>query len=86
MKISYSQRFLKNYQRLPKDIQKKVAKQIHFIQESFFHPSLKTKKMKGYQNVWEFRVSRGYRMTAEKTDNELVLRIVGSHDEGLGKK
>jgi len=34
----------------------------------------------------KIRISRGYRMTGIKIDNELILRTAGPHDEDLGKK
>lgn len=37
-------------------------------------------------NVWEARINRSYRFTFEKVDNDIILKTVGPHDEGLGKK
>jgi hypothetical protein len=83
IKISKTGNFTKRYVRLPKSIQKQVDKQIRNIFTDFYHPALNTKKMSS--GWWEFRVSRGYRMTGFKLKNELTLNTVGPHDEGLGK-
>lgn len=85
MRFTKTKAFLKRYKKLPVDIQKQVNKQILHISEDFYHPALNTKKKSG-SRVWEFRVSKGYRMTAEKIHDEIILHTVGQHDEGLGKK
>jgi putative component of toxin-antitoxin plasmid stabilization module len=36
--------------------------------------------------IWEARIDKGYRFTFEKTEDSLILRTIGQHDEGLGKK
>jgi mRNA interferase RelE/StbE len=85
MKIAKTDKFVKRYQKLPQNIQKKVDKQILFIQESISHPSLHTKRMQGI-DLWEARVDRSYRLTFERLKDIIILRTVGPHDEGLGKK
>jgi len=35
---------------------------------------------------WEVRVDRSYRFTYEKNTEGIILRTIGQHDEGLGKK
>lgn len=85
MKIAKTQIFLELYQKLPVNIQKKVDKQLLFLSQNLFHPSLKTKRMGGL-NVWESRVDKNYRFTFEKIEDTILLKIVGSHDTGLGKK
>lgn len=86
MKIAKTASFIESYIKLPKQIQKKADKQIKFLLQDLFYPSLYTKKMEGRTNTWEVRVDRSYRMTFEKDQDTLILRTVGPHDEGLGKK
>ena len=86
MRLSKSKNFTKRYKRLPKSIQKKADRQILFLEKNFFYPSLKTKKMPGFKNWWEFRIDYHYRMTGKKIKDLLILHSVGPHDEGLGKK
>lgn len=85
LKSLYSKKFLRSYQKFPKNIQKKVDKQIRFLLVDMFYPSLRTKRMGG-ANRWEARVDRSYRFTFDKENDTLILRTVGLHDEGLGKK
>lgn len=86
MKIAKTKNFIKRYKRLPKNLQKKVDKQIEFLAGEFFHPSLNTKRLVGFEDWWEFRVDFHNRMSGKKLDDLIILHTVGSHDEGLGKK
>lgn len=85
LKLLYSKKFLRSYQKLPRNIQKKVDKQIKFLLKDFFYPSLRTKRMGGLHK-WEARVNGSYRFTFDKDNDTLILRTVGPHDQGLGKK
>lgn len=85
MKIAKTPLFEKCYDKLPLVIRKKVDKQIRFIQGNISHPSLRTKRMQGFDR-WEARVDKSYRLTFEKTEGMIILRTVGPHDEALGKK
>ena len=44
------------------------------------HPSLQVKKMKGYDNRWEGRVTLHYRFTFSIDGDTYVLFRVGTHD------
>lgn len=85
MNVIASKKFKKSYDRLPARLQKKTKKSINHLRNDLFYPSLNTKKMEGL-NLWEARIDRSYRFTFEKTREEITLRTVGPHDEGLGKK
>ena len=86
MRIAKTKNFLKTYQKLPKFLQKKVDKQIRLLEKNFYYPSLRTKKLEGFEDWWEFRVDYHNRMIGKKIDDLLVLYAVGPHDRGLGKK
>ncbi len=86
MKIDKTESFVKRYRRLPRNIQKKVDKQIQFLEKDFYYPSLRSKKIDLGINWWEFRVDYHYRMVGKKTGDSVILHSVGPHDEGLGKK
>ena len=85
MKLAKTKSFLKSYAKLPKHLQKKVDKQLALLQQNIFHPGFNTKRMQGF-NRWEIRLDKHYRMTFEKEEDILILRTVGPHDTGLGKK
>jgi mRNA-degrading endonuclease RelE of RelBE toxin-antitoxin system len=85
MNFRFTRSFAKSYQRLPIKIRRKADRQIRRLTADFYYPSLRTKKMAG-KGLWEFRIDRSYRMTGEKQNGDFILRTIGSHDEGLGKK
>lgn len=83
-KIRFTRRFLKSFARLPVAVQEKIKKQIALLAENPRHPSLQTKPIQGAPGIYEARVDVDYRMTYERTsDDTLVLRVVGKHDEAL---
>ena len=83
-KIRFTQRFLKSFARLPVPVQEKIKKKIALLAEDPRHPSLQTKPIQGATGLYEARIDRDYRMTYERdTDDTLVLRVVGKHDEAL---
>ena len=83
MKIKAYNRFKKSYRKLPKDIQKKVDRQIVILSKDLSHPSLHTKKIRGSGGIWEARIDIYYRTTFEILDDTIFLRVVGNHDEVL---
>jgi addiction module RelE/StbE family toxin len=85
-KIKFTRRFLKSYARLPVSIQEKIKKQVALLAENPRHPSLQTKPIQGASGLYEARIDRDYRLTYERqTDDTLLLRVVGKHDETLKK-
>jgi len=85
-KIRRLQSFLRDYSRLPSEIQIRVDKQLELLLKNSSHPSLRLKKLKG-TDKYEIRVSRGYRLTFRFYERVLELRRIGTHDllkkEGL---
>jgi mRNA interferase RelE/StbE len=85
-KIRTSQRFLKNYHKLPPEIQGKVKKALRLLAENVRHPSLYTKPIEGAPGIYEARVDQNYRLTYQRLSGDvLLLRVVGKHDETLKK-
>lgn len=86
MIVSKTENFIKRYEKLPAALQKKVDKQIAFLIQDFYYPSLHTKKLGNGNDWWEFRIDYHYRISGKKIDDTIVLHAVGPHDTGLGKK
>ena len=80
MKLAYSRKFLKEYRRLPASIQKTADKQLALLLSDFYHPSLSTKKMQDPRNIWEGRITKGYRFTFQTHEDFYFLRRIGTHD------
>ncbi len=61
MEIKLSNKAVKQYQALPKALQKKVDKQFDYLVTDIRHPSLDIKKYKGTDDLWQGRIDKGYR-------------------------
>lgn len=79
-KINPTRRFYKDLLNLPPDIQERAWKSIDLLIKDLHHPSLRVKKMQGMEQIWEGRISKGYRFTFEIKGDTYVLRRVGTHD------
>ena len=44
------------------------------------HPSLHVKKMNDPRDIWEGRITRGYRFTFQIAGDTYILRRIGTHD------
>lgn len=80
MKLVFTKSFKKDYQNLPSTIQKRIDKQLEFLLEDFRYPSLSAKKIKGREEIWEARVTKGYHFTFQIEGDYYLLRRVGPHD------
>lgn len=47
------------------------------------HPSLRIKRVKGTDLIWEASVTMNYRLTFQIINNAILLRKIGKHDETL---
>ncbi len=80
MKLAFSKKFIKDYRQLPASIQKAADKQLERLLWDFNHPSLNTKKMQDPRDIWEGRITKGYRFTFQIYDDLYFLRRIGTHD------
>lgn len=80
MEIFYSKSFKKDFLNLPDNIRKLATKKLELFGDNYRHPSLKTKKMEGFENVWEGRITISYRFTFKIESNVCILRRIGTHD------
>ncbi|HHY67021.1 MAG TPA: type II toxin-antitoxin system RelE/ParE family toxin [Alicyclobacillus sp.] len=84
MIVRVTHRFTKSLAKLDPKSRKAVKKAMELLLENPHHPSLRTRKMKGYEGVFEVSASMDIRITFhyEKPDT-IVLRNVGHHDDAL---
>ncbi len=72
--------FQDDYRRLPRGIQKQFDKSIRLFEANPRHPSLRVKRMKGTQGIWEASVTLSYRFTFNWESDLIILRRIGTHD------
>lgn len=61
MQVRLADKAVKQYQALPKTLQKKADKQFNYLTEDIRHSSLDIKKYKGTDDLWQGRIDKGYR-------------------------
>jgi mRNA-degrading endonuclease RelE of RelBE toxin-antitoxin system len=80
MEIKPSLKFAHDYKKLPPLLRKRTNEQLKILLENPRHPSLRLKKMKGFPDIWEARVTKNYRFTFQIQGNFYLLRRIGTHD------
>ncbi|MFC1962659.1 DNA helicase [Chloroflexota bacterium] len=83
MPILFTERFVKQYERLPKTLQRKVDKPLHLLDTDFRHPGLRSHPIEGIRAIFEAYVDVKYRITFERHGDMLLMRNVDNHDECL---
>ncbi len=80
MQLLRTERFKKDFQRLPHDVQKRTGKALELFVANRRHPSLHVKTMEGAPDIWELRVSDNYRITFQVIHEGVLLRRIGTHN------
>lgn len=80
MKLLVTHSFIKDYQALPENLQKVVDGKLALLTRNPRHPSLRLKKMQDPRNIWEGRITKGYRFTCQWQGDACILRRLGTHD------
>lgn len=80
MEVLRTKSFEKDFAELPRLIQNQFERKLGLFLINPRHPSLRSKKMHGTYDVWEFRISEGYRCTFSLRGTVCILRRAGTHD------
>lgn len=80
MILARTERFKKEFTRLPLSLKGRAEKQFALLLQNPAHPSLRVEKMRGYPDIWEGRIAEGYRFTFQITGIAYLLRRIGTHD------
>ncbi|MEW6386607.1 MAG: hypothetical protein AB1491_03725 [Thermodesulfobacteriota bacterium] len=80
MKLFFTQSFIWDYRSLPQHIKKAADKQLELFLANPQHPSLNIKKMQDPRDIWEGRITKGYRFTFQMEGEICILRRLGTHD------
>lgn len=80
-KITYSDRFKKNYKKLSNIEKKQVKNKLTLFTQNPTHPSLRTKKIKGVKNTWESSINMDIRVIwIFENEKYILLLDIGHHD------
>jgi addiction module RelE/StbE family toxin len=81
VKITYTKRFKKNYKKFSKQDKDLIKNKIKTLSKDIMHPSLRTKKIKGTDGLFECSVNISIRIIWSYYDNEIIILLdVGHHD------
>lgn len=83
MNIYFSDHFLKSVRQLPDDIKKSLKEKLDLMANDPKYPSLRTKKIKGHDKIFEASITMNVRMTWEYYEDGILLRTIGEHDKTL---
>ncbi len=78
----FSRQFEESYAVLPDEIVEMFEKKLKVFLNNMFHPSFRTKKIKGLKRkiIWEASLTMDYRFTFElERDKVIVFRNIGKH-------
>ncbi|OIO52292.1 type II toxin-antitoxin system mRNA interferase toxin, RelE/StbE family [Candidatus Peregrinibacteria bacterium CG08_land_8_20_14_0_20_41_10] len=83
MRIDYSSRFKRSFNKLPADLQNDFDQKIKIFFNNSFNPSLKTHKLRGnLASYYAFYLRDGYRVLFEfEDDNNILLVNIGGHND-----
>lgn len=85
MKFVFTERFKKSYKNLSAEAQKAFHKKLELLSNDQRHPSLRTKKIQGTDNIFECSITMAVRMTWQYKGEAILLRVIGEHDDVLNK-
>lgn len=84
-KLKYTKEFEKNLKSLTTKEQKLVANKLKLLLQNPFYPSLRTKKVKGLDSVFEMSVNMDIRILWKYENGTILLLLdIGHHKNMLG--
>ena len=83
MKLFFSDRFKKDYKLFSDDIRQVINSKLKILSENPLHPSLRTKKIKGKEDIFETSINMHIRMIWNYYEGKILLRTIGEHDKTL---
>lgn len=77
MKWRHTNKSKEDYRDAPTEIQGAFDKQARLLASSLRHPSLRAKKINGTDDIWQARVTRGWRFYFQIVgDTYFIVRII----------
>ena len=79
MKIDYAPGVLDALEHAPAEVRKAFFKQVKLLQQNLRHPSLHAKKYDAGQDLWQARVTKGWRIYFTIIDDTYYLVRLRAH-------
>ena len=79
--FSYSERFQKHYKKLAAQEKKQLVKTLNLLSKNPAHPSLRTKRIKGTDGLFECSVNMDIRIIWYYEGEKMIILVdIGHHD------
>jgi mRNA interferase RelE/StbE len=80
VKVDISSRFEKAYSKITPELRVRFEEKLRLLVSSDLrHPSLRIKKIKGVEGIYEASIDMDHRFTFEKIEGGIRLRVIGPH-------
>jgi mRNA-degrading endonuclease RelE of RelBE toxin-antitoxin system len=77
MRFRHTQRSREQVTSAPRQVQKALDKQLRFLVEDLRHPSLRAKKYDEVTDIWQARVTHGWRVYFQiQGDTYVILAVI----------
>ncbi len=80
MKLTRTNRFKRDYKKLPAHVQKQTDKKLRYLVNDITHPSLRIKRVRKYKDIFEGSITTDYRFLFQITPDGYTLLRIGAHD------
>lgn len=79
--FTFTPRFQKHFKRLAEQEKKQLKKKLQLLSENPFHPSLRTKRIQGTDDLFECSVNMSIRIIWYYEDDRMIILLdVGQYD------
>ena len=85
MNVYYTELFEQKVKELPVEIKKVLRAKLDLMIENPRHPSLRVKKIHGQAAIFEASITMSIRLTWQYSEDGILLRNIGEHDQTLKK-
>jgi len=80
-KLTFTERFRKHYRKLHPNEKKQIMKKVELLTQNPMHPSLRTKRIQGTDNLFECSVNMDIRIIWYYEGERMIILVdVGHHD------
>ena len=80
-KITYTKRFKKHHDKMTAAEKKQVKSKVEMLSENPLHPSLRTKRIQGTEDLFECSVNMDIRIIWYYEGDQLIMLLdIGHHD------
>lgn len=83
MELIFTDRFKRSYKQLSREAQKALQKKLDLMSNDPHHPSLRTKKVQGTDEIFECTITMAVRLTWQYQGESILLRVIGPYGQML---